>query len=203
MSTTIVNAPVPPLSQPAETPETKPAQAIWSQAASGIVGAIKEMTATGFALVILVLSVLMLYSMFFTSADSWERKKDILLYTLPLLSAIIGHYFGRVPAERRAEAAEKTGAEMASMAGQANRAAGEAHRQNEERGREIRYAHKRMAQAKESVDRTLKQLSAGPRTFRESAVASFSMPATPGAPTSSVLGELESVSKLLSDPWPI
>jgi hypothetical protein len=205
MSSVSVNPPVPPLSTPAiaPSPETKSATALLSQAASGFVGALKEITATAFALVILALSVLMLHSMFQQSADNWDKKKDILLYTLPLLSAVIGHYFGRVPAERRAEAAEKSGAEAAAVAGQAARVAGEAQRQHDERVQQIQYAHKRMAEAKASIDRIRNRSSAGPRPFRESGVASFSSPGVPSAiPPNQELAELESVSELLSDPWP-
>jgi hypothetical protein len=39
--------------------------------------------------------------------DAFGRQKDILLYGLSLLGAVIGYYFGRVPAELHAQAAQK------------------------------------------------------------------------------------------------
>jgi hypothetical protein len=37
----------------------------------------------------------------------FSRKKDVLLYALSLLGVVVGYYFGRVPAEKRADEAEK------------------------------------------------------------------------------------------------
>jgi hypothetical protein len=39
------------------------------------------------------------------SADTFKNEKDVLLYGLSLLGAIIGYYFGRVPAELHAQQA--------------------------------------------------------------------------------------------------
>lgn len=39
--------------------------------------------------------------------DSFNNRKDITLYGLSLLGAIIGYYFGRVPAELHAQAAQR------------------------------------------------------------------------------------------------
>jgi hypothetical protein len=67
---------------------------------------LKEGTSSVIALVILGVTMNVLLSTF-GAADNYEKKKDILLYALPLLGAVIGYYFGRLPAERRAEVAEK------------------------------------------------------------------------------------------------
>lgn len=39
--------------------------------------------------------------------DAFNNRKDIMLYGLSLLGAIIGYYFGRVPAELHAQAAQR------------------------------------------------------------------------------------------------
>lgn len=39
--------------------------------------------------------------------DAFTRAKDVLLYALSLLGAVIGYYFGRVPAELHAQSAQK------------------------------------------------------------------------------------------------
>lgn len=39
--------------------------------------------------------------------DAFSRAKDVLLYALSLLGAVIGYYFGRVPAELHAQSAQK------------------------------------------------------------------------------------------------
>lgn len=39
--------------------------------------------------------------------ESYERQKDIMLYGLALLGTVTGYYLGRVPAERRADAAQQ------------------------------------------------------------------------------------------------
>jgi len=43
-----------------------------------------------------------------SSADLYGREKDVLQFVLPILGTVLGYYFGRVPAERRAESAEQT-----------------------------------------------------------------------------------------------
>jgi hypothetical protein len=39
--------------------------------------------------------------------DAFNNRKDVMLYGLSLLGAIIGYYFGRVPAELHAQAAQR------------------------------------------------------------------------------------------------
>jgi hypothetical protein len=43
-----------------------------------------------------------------SSADLFGREKDVLQFVLPFLGTVLGYYFGRVPAERRAESAEQS-----------------------------------------------------------------------------------------------
>jgi hypothetical protein len=39
--------------------------------------------------------------------DAYERQKDLMLYGLSLLGTVTGYYLGRVPAERRADSAQR------------------------------------------------------------------------------------------------
>jgi hypothetical protein len=43
-----------------------------------------------------------------TRKESYERQKDIMLYTLALLGTVTGYYLGRVPAELHAQQAERS-----------------------------------------------------------------------------------------------
>lgn len=69
---------------------------------------LREVTTTFIAIVIVIVSMRMVWLTFNESVDpAFQRMKDILLLALPLLGTILGYYFGRVPAERRAEASEQ------------------------------------------------------------------------------------------------
>ena len=85
-------------------------------------GPIREIMATVIALVILAVTLWMLYDTYLVARDSlgdltepqaraaldaYSRQRDVLAVALALLGAVIGYYFGRVPAERRADRAEK------------------------------------------------------------------------------------------------
>ena len=61
------------------------------------------------ALAIVVVALWMLLDVHHLRPDadhlSYQRKKDVLLLTLGFLGTVTGYYFGRVPAERHADAA--------------------------------------------------------------------------------------------------
>jgi hypothetical protein len=78
----------------------------------------KEIVTAIMALAIAGFTLYMLLSAFATAGriasadttkpieDAFAREKDILLYSLSLFGAVIGYYFGRVPAELHASRAE-------------------------------------------------------------------------------------------------
>jgi hypothetical protein len=78
----------------------------------------KEIVTAIMALAIAAFTIYMLLSAFATAGrivsadaakpveDAFAREKDILLYSLSLFGAVIGYYFGRVPAELHASRAE-------------------------------------------------------------------------------------------------
>lgn len=51
--------------------------------------------------------------------QAFAQRKDVMLYALSLLGTVLGYYFGRVPAERRAEKAEEARGEAQASANQA------------------------------------------------------------------------------------
>jgi type II secretory pathway component PulM len=50
------------------------------------------------------------------SPEAYARQKDLMLYGLALLGTVMGYYFGRIPAERRAEHAEAAAEEARAQA---------------------------------------------------------------------------------------
>jgi len=74
---------------------------------------LRELVTAILALTILVVTVMLLRRTFDIGGqsdalkDAFTREKDILQYGLSLLGAVIGYYFGRVPAELHAQAAQK------------------------------------------------------------------------------------------------
>jgi hypothetical protein len=67
----------------------------------------KEAGSTAVALAIVAVTLFLIYQTFQAAPDS-AGKKDVLLIAVSLLGTVTGYYFGRVPSERRAEAAEET-----------------------------------------------------------------------------------------------
>jgi hypothetical protein len=79
-----------------------------------------EAFAVALASTIVIVTVWMIMSTFTSGAATWdekqaalhkeayERQKDLLLYGLSLLGTVTGYYFGRVPAERRADSAQQS-----------------------------------------------------------------------------------------------
>ena len=70
---------------------------------------VKELVTTLLALGIAGVTMYMLFVAFRGAAsatpDAFNRQKDLLLYSLSLFGAVIGYYFGRVPAELHAQQA--------------------------------------------------------------------------------------------------
>ncbi len=72
---------------------------------------LKEITTTFIALVIVLVTTWMIYRAFTNAADATfdkdalTRSKDILAFALGLFGTVTGYYFGRVPAEKQADAA--------------------------------------------------------------------------------------------------
>ena len=75
-----------------------------------------------------------------------------MLYGLPILGAIIGYYFGRVPAERRAEVAETAQSKAQESTKKAQTAAATAQERAAEEGRAKSEAVKKLSLAKSGIE---------------------------------------------------
>lgn len=135
----------------------------------GWTDSLREIMASGIAVVIVALTVWMLFKVFVLGGkadadpEAYARQKDIMLYGLTLLGTILGYYFGRVPAERRAEQAEEVAGNAQTAAAQAGEAAGEAQRQAREEAAKKEAAEAKVADARSTVERIRNELPAAPR----------------------------------------
>ncbi len=93
----------------------------------------------GVALVLLILTFAAGSKSGTASVGAFGREKDVLQFVLPILGTVLGYYFGRVPAERRAEHAEQTASgaqrqnesmQRAAVTADTGRAAAELQAQN-------------------------------------------------------------------------
>ena len=69
---------------------------------------LRELVTTVISLLIVGLALLLLWDVYCgakTTADTFDRQKEILSLALGLLGTVTGYYFGRVPAERHADTA--------------------------------------------------------------------------------------------------
>lgn len=66
----------------------------------------REAVSGAIAFAIVAVTLLLIYQTFQASSDA-QSKKDVLLIAVSLLGTVTGYYFGKVPSERRAEAAEQ------------------------------------------------------------------------------------------------
>ena len=65
----------------------------------------REAGSAAIAVAIVLLTLVLLYQTFQSAADA-QARKDVLLIAVSLLGTVTGYYFGRVPSELRAQAAE-------------------------------------------------------------------------------------------------
>jgi hypothetical protein len=117
---------------------------------------------------LVVLAALTLMWRTFSAPPDFAQKKDVMLYGLTILGTVIGYYFGRVPAERRAEASERKSNEA-----QAQREALQAAQAKDE-------AARKLEQAKAGVERA-KALLAPASTTQPKTLAAEPAPGAPVA----------------------
>jgi hypothetical protein len=85
----------------------------------------KECLAALISLVILCLAAFMVVKVFYAGAEpqpdllGYNRQKDVMLLILGFLTTVTGYYFGRVPAEWRAQKAEQSATNSQDQATQA------------------------------------------------------------------------------------
>lgn len=111
---------------------------------------LREWTTTAIAGIVVVVTMVIL-AWTFTGATTFQEHKDILTLALPILGSIIGYYFGRVPAERRAEAAEGKLDDAQANAKSANATASQAQQQAADKDRKLDLAKKGLKQVQKTT----------------------------------------------------
>jgi hypothetical protein len=112
---------------------------------------LREWTTTILACAVVAVTLGMLLATFLEATD-FASRKDVMLYGLPILGSILGYYFGRVPAERRAEAAEKDRDQVQATAHRAVANAGSARAQSEQHARESQDAKEKLSRLAGGVE---------------------------------------------------
>ena len=131
----------------------------------------------------IVAVALTLLTLTFDAAVDFAQKKDVMLYGLTLVGTVIGFYFGRVPAERRAEASEETAKQAQSAANEANVDAAKAN----DKLREVRVG----------VERVKGLLTPASGSQRKTLGSEASSPGGQPEAVSQALLELESLARRL------
>lgn len=113
---------------------------------------LREITTTTIAAAVVGMTLLLLWTTF-RAAPDFANKKDVMLYGLTILGTVVGYYFGRVPAERRAEASENKATEAQNTATRATEAAAQAQGEASQTNREKEEGAKKLAEAKAGIDK--------------------------------------------------
>jgi hypothetical protein len=175
-----VGPPPPALELP---PEPKTAALAW----------LREITSTVLAVAIVMISLTLL-SRTFAVAGDFQSKKDVMLYGLTILGTVVGYYFGRVPAERRAEASEETAKKAHNAASDATAAAAQAQQRATRIAQDKEEVAKKLVAAKSGVEKVKAALAPAAGAQRKGFVDGLS---EPGAPAAEAFLELEVLSRLL------
>jgi hypothetical protein len=136
----------PPAGQGPAAPADPPAAAPTPETAR-----LREWTTTILAVAVVAVTLGMLLVTFLEATD-FASRKDVMLYGLPILGSILGYYFGRVPAERRAEAAEQEREQAQATAHRAVASAGSAQAQAEQHARETQNARDKLSRLAGGVE---------------------------------------------------
>lgn len=155
--------------------------------------ATREITTTVIALTILGISVYMMLSTF-SAASDFSQMKDVLLYALPILGTVMGYYFGRVPAERRAEASDQRAGAAQITAQNATAQATEVQNRTDQKLHEVKVAVERAkAKIEEAEADTPPQANRG----RGGVLSPEGGSQANTTNRSSALAELNGISKML------
>lgn len=123
------------------------------------IATLREATTTVIAGVVVLATLGMLVWTFLATADT-AQKKDIMLYGLPILGTVLGYYFGRVPAERRAESAELDRGQAQATANQAVASAASARETAQASARGQQEAEKKLGIAKTAIENGMQAMTA-------------------------------------------
>lgn len=171
---------------PVFPPEAKTAGLAW----------LREVTTTAIAVVIVAVTLVLLWRTFDAAAGDFEKKKAVMLYGLTILGTVVGYYFGRVPAERRAEASERKASEAQATATTATTAAAQSQQQVVQTAQEKEEATKKLAEAKAGVEKA-KAALAPPGAPGRKTLGGAPEPGAPADGSREAYVELEVLSRLL------
>lgn len=94
--------------------------------------ALRERTTAVLAFLVAIVTLGLLVATFWASSTrAFDDKKNVLLVGLPLLGTVLGYYFGRVPAEKRADQAQQSAQASQQAQGEAVQQVGALSQQNE------------------------------------------------------------------------
>ncbi len=157
---------------------------------------IREIVATLMAVTILALATWMLSLTYLTAGKvkedlaaspeimqlherAYTRQKDIMIYVFGLLGTVLGYYFGRVPAERRAERAENAAEQAQDNTSAAVRVADRAKEEARIKSQGKDVVDKKLLDVKE----TLKRIQEGVEPGRSGGRLALGAEATDDAPS--------------------
>ncbi|MEM8933201.1 MAG: hypothetical protein AAGE94_18580 [Acidobacteriota bacterium] len=112
---------------------------------------IKELTASVIAIVVAAVGLTMLWWLFRETTDP-DQKEQLVNAGLTLVGTVMGYYFGRVPAERRAERAEKAVDEAQEGWGQAQAESALTRQAAADAGRKLDDVRATLAQTERSFE---------------------------------------------------
>jgi hypothetical protein len=153
------------------------------------------------AFVISAIAIWMLYKTFMAGSaifkgpeatqlkEAYDRQKDVMQYGLALLGTVTGYYLGRVPAERRAEAAQQSSDKAQKTAENAQKAVIHAREDAATSAERATHMKKQTMQAIREAKATL-ELQVAPQRTASSALEST-------APAPSVSAAIHTLERCL------
>jgi len=129
--------------------------------------------------------------------EARDQRKSILLVAVGILGTVTGYYFGRTPAEKRAERAERNAQRVATESGAVHREVGQARERAAEDRQNREHADQRLKEAKRGIKRISDRLS----PVSQQARATLGGGGTP-APAAAELLEAKTELDALADSLP-
>ncbi len=127
-----------------------------------------------------------------------DQRKDILLIAVGILGTVTGYYFGRTPAERRAEGAERHAKRATEESRAATRQAGQASERADEQRRGRDQAQQRLHEAKRGIKRIAERLDPAAQQARAT-LGTGGPPSPAAADLLEARTELEALAESLPD----
>lgn len=114
------NGTPPPADPPAVTPTMTAPTTGFNEGFTAMLAGIITVVVMG---ILVSIAVVAFQNVSLAALAGFERLKDVLSISLSLFGTVLGYYFGRVPADKRADTADKRADEAQSQAASSNKAA--------------------------------------------------------------------------------